>query len=62
MDLRRHELAIFVGGNGDYYIGVAEKGTAGLDFVRVRTSGVAVHGMPALIARLYRLLLAALPT
>ena len=57
MDIERTELAIFPGGNGDWYIGVVEEGTAGIGrFVRVRTSGVAVHGMPRLIADLYRLL------
>ena len=61
MDIERTELAIFPGGNGDWYIGVVEEGTAGTvlasgRFVRVRTSGVAVHGMPRLVAELYRLL------
>ncbi len=57
-DRERTELAIFHGGNGDWYIGVMDEGSAGINqFVRVRTSGVTVHGMPVLVANLYRLLL-----
>lgn len=57
---RRHELVIFPGGNGDWYLGVWPEGVRGSpNTVRICTSGGASTAAPALpicVARMYRAL------
>lgn len=62
-EMDRNELVIFQGGNGDWYVGVVEEGTAGLAgsgrWVRLCTSGGASSAKPGLtaaIAAAYRAL------
>lgn len=44
----RHELVIFKGENGDWYVGIAREGRAPLDAVRLCTSGGAASAAPGL--------------
>jgi hypothetical protein len=58
-DVDDHELVIFPGGNGDWYVGVARRDEWPAHFVRIVTSGVRVVGLAVAIADAYRAIEAA---
>jgi len=53
IDPEAHELVIFPGGNGDWYVQIAPQGERASNGVRITTSGTRVDGLANAIADAY---------